>query len=508
VPADIRPRRSPDAANTLIDIDAGGAAPLHRQLYDGLRRAIVDGRLRLGARLPSTRTLADDLDVSRNTVSFAYDQLYAEGYLARRERGGTFVASALPDRVLSVGRQLADLPPRPSATRPLSRRGRVMTSLALPAGVNTTLAPRPFRPGVPALDAFPLSLWARLSARHWQRADRMSLAYGHSAGYAPLRTAIAEHLAVARGVRCAPEQVIIVGGAQQALDIAARLLLDPGEAVWLEDPGYLGARAAFAAAEARVVSVPVDGEGISVTAGMRLAPAARAAFVSPSHQHPLGVVMSAARRQALLDWARAADAWIFEDDYDSEIRYRGRPLASLQGLDADGRVLYLGTFSKALFPALRLGYVVVPPRLVEPFVTARLLADRHSSLVDQAVLTDFITDGHYARHVRRMRALYAERQSELIDAIHETMGDLGVHPQPSDAGLNLLVWLPPGVSDRAVYEAAHQLGIEAPPLSPFSQSKLERGAMILNFAGYPVPVLRDAARRLAVAVRGVVLGAA
>ena len=466
----------------------------------------MDGRLRPGARLASTRTLADDLDVSRNTVSAAYDQLHAEGYLARRERGGTFVANALPERLLLVGSREAGLPADRIASRPLSHRGRVVASLALPVGVNTTLAPRPFRPGVPALDAFPMSLWAKLSARHWQRVDRSALAYGHAAGYAPLRAAIAEHLAITRGVRCGPEQVIIVGGAQQALDIAARLLLDPGDAVWLEDPGYVGARAAFAAAEARVVAVPVDEEGIDVAAGWRLAPTARAAFVSPSHQHPLGAVMSVARRRALLEWARAADAWIFEDDYDSEIRYRGRPLSSLQGLDTDGRVLYFGTFSKSLFPALRLGYVVVPPRLIEPFVTSRLLADRHSSLADQAVLTDFIIGGHFARHVRRMRALYAERQAVLLEAIAASMSDLDVRAQSSEAGLNLVLWLPRGVSDRKVYEAALDAGVEAPPLSPFAHGRLDRSAVILNFAGYSTTALREGARRLALAMRSVMRG--
>ena len=500
-------QRAPSAVGALVALDPDSATPLYRQLYDALREAILDGRLRGGTRVPATRALAEDLGVSRNTASLAYDQLHAEGYLERRLRGGTFVARILPDLLLQPRRTT----PRPAAivrqqqpaARPLSARGAALAGLALPASVNTRVAPRPFRPGVPALDEFPVALWSRLSALHWRRLRGAELAYGHSAGHQPLREAIATHLAVARGVRCTSEQVIVVGGSQQALDLATRLLLDPGDAVWLEDPGYVGARAAFAAAGARIVPVPVDDEGLVVAAGERLAPEARMVFVSPSHQHPLGMSMSVSRRLALLHWAQRADAWVLEDDYDSEIRYRGRPQPAMQGIDADGRVIYIGTFSKTLFPALRLGYVVVPPRLVDAFVTARLVSDRHSSVVEQAVLADFIAGGHYARHLRRMRALYAERQEALVAAARELLGDV-LDVRPTDAGMNVIAWLPPGVDDRAVYRAALEAGVEAPPLSPFSQAPLERGALFLNFSGYEPAALRGAMVKLACVVRRVV----
>src|SRR6476469_6472187 len=434
----MRPQHSTRAIDTLVSIDANSEAPLHEQIYDGLRDAIVSGRLRAGARLPATRMLADSLSVSRNTVILAYDELSAEGYLDRRARGGTFVARTLPDRAMrlrrAAGQPRAERGLRGSA-RVLSARGQTIASMLLPASVNTESAPRAFRPGVPALDAFPAELWGRLVARHWRSSPPRSLAYGHSAGYRPLREAIASYIAVVRGVRCTADEILIVGGAQQALDIATRLLLDPGDAVWLEDPGYVGARAAFMAAGARIVPVRVDASGLDVAEGERLAPDARMVFVSPSHQHPLGATMPNARRQALLDWARRADAWIIEDDYDSEIRYRGRPLMSLQGLDRDGRVIYVGTFSKTLFPALRLGYVVVPARLAGVFATARLLSDRHSSIADQAVLAEFISAGHYARHVRRMRGLYAERQDALLEEASRSLAGL-VEINRTDAGMN------------------------------------------------------------------------
>ena len=505
----MRPQHSTRAVDALVSIDTSLATPLHRQIYDSLRGAIVDGRLRPRTRLPATRALADDLGVSRNTVILAYDQLGAEGYLERRVRGGTYVARTLPERSLRVDRARGATPVRLEAVgarlpeRVLSLRGESLAGIPIPASVNTELPPRPFRPGVPALDVFPTATWAKLGARHWRRAGARALAYGHSAGYRPLREAIAEYVSAARGVRCTSDEIIIVGGAQQALDIATRLLLDPGDAVWLEDPGYVGARAAFAAAGARVVPVPVDGEGLDVAEGERRAPDARMAFVSPSHQHPLGMVMSAARRSALLRWARTADAWILEDDYDSEIRYRGRPLMSLQGLDTDGRVIYVGTFSKTLFPALRLGYVVVPPRLAAPFATARLLADRHSSVAEQAVLADFIGEGHYARHLRRMRGLYAERQRALLDAAAVHLEGL-VEINETHAGMNVIAWLPPGVDDVAAYRAALAAGVEAPPLSPFSQAPLERGGLFLNFSGYDAAALAAGAARLATALRGVI----
>jgi GntR family transcriptional regulator/MocR family aminotransferase len=359
---------------------------------------------------------------------------------------------------------------------------------------------RPFRPGTPALDEFPFEVWGRLAARHWRRPPAGLLGYGDPAGHLPLREAVATYLGTARAVRCGPEQVIVTAGAQQALDLAARLLVDPGDQVWIEDPGYLGARAALSGAGARLVPVPVDEEGLDVSAGAARAPRARLVYVSPSHQYPLGVTMSLARRLQLLEWAERAGAWILEDDYDSEYRYAGRPLAAMQGLDRGGRVIYLGTFSKVLFPALRLGYVVVPEGLSCAFANARGVLSRFSPSVDQAVLAEFIEEGHFARHIRRTRSLYAARQAALVKAVRsELAGALEV--SPDEAGIHLVGWLKEGADDGAASSAAARLGVDAQPLSSFTLEHRRRPGLVLGYAGYDERQLRAAARRLAAALK-------
>jgi GntR family transcriptional regulator/MocR family aminotransferase len=320
-----------------------------------------------------------------------------------------------------------------------------------------------------------------------------------------LRETIAAHLGEARAVRCEASQVIVVTGAQQAVDLAARVLLDPGDTAWVEDPGYQGARGALVAAGIRLAPVPVDREGLDVRRGAREGPGARLVYVTPSHQYPLGVTMSLNRRLALLEWASASGAWILEDDYDSEYRYAGRPLAALQGLDTAGRVIYAGTFSKVLFPALRLGYLVVPPDLVDAFVAARALADRHSPSVTQAALADFIDGGHFARHVRRTRALYAERQAALVRAARRSLGGV-LEVAPAEAGMHLMGWLVAGLDDRAAARAALTRNVDAPPLSGFRvrpARRGERGGLVLGYAAYTPREIDDACGRLAAALRGV-----
>ena len=481
-------------------LDAGSSVPLYRQLYDGIRRAILAGRLKAGTRLPSTRELAGELGVSRNTVMNAFEQLLAEGYVEGHTGSGTFVSRTLPDELLNARASER----RAARTRPLrralSKRGASLAATHINISRFEGRA-RPFRPGTPALDAFPFELWSRLTARHWRRPRRDLLNYGDPAGHAPLRAAIAGYLGAARAVVCEPEQVIVVAGAQQALDLAARVLLDPGDAAWVEEPGYLGAKGALAAAGARLVPVPLDENGMDVEAGAGAEPSARLVYVSPSHQYPTGVTMSLARRLALVEWASRAGAWILEDDYDSEYRYEGRPLAALQGLDAEGRVIYLGTFSKVLFPALRIGYMVVPTDLVGTFCAARALSDRHSPTVEQAVLADFIEEGHFARHVRRMRALYATRQAVLVEeARRELKGLLEV--ETSAAGLHLMGWLPEGSDDRVAARAAEAHGVDAQPLSSFCLARPRRGGLILGYAAYDAAEIREGVKRLAAALRG------
>lgn len=479
--------------------DRSSPVPLHRQLYEGLRGDILGGRLAAGVRLPSTRALATELGVSRNTVMGAYLQLLAEGYARGRVGAGTYVADALPDDLLSAGSGDGRSLRKASSGRGLSRRGKVLA--ATPAITARDLgAPRAFRSGVPAPEGFPSRAWGRISGKVWRHPPRDLLGYGDPAGYEPLRAEISAYLGAARAVRCSWEQVIVVSGSQQALDLVARVLLDPGDAAWIEDPGYMGARGALAGAGARLVPVPVDGDGLDVEAGIEKEAGARLACVTPSHQYPLGVTMSLGRRLALLRWASRSGAWVIEDDYDSEYRYTGRPLEALQGLDNEGCVIYVGTFSKVLSPALRLGYLVVPPDLVDAFAAARELVDRHSPSLEQAVLAEFMAEGHFARHVRRMRVLYAARQEALIEAAERELSGL-LDIRPAEAGMHVVGWLPYGADDREASRRAAASGVEAAALSRHAIKAPLPAGLLLGYAAYEEAEIRSGARRLAEALR-------
>lgn len=486
---------------TTVSLDHASSVPLYRQLYNWLRVAILTGQLKPGTRLQSTRELAAELDVSRNTIMNAFEQLLAEGYLEGQTGSGTYVSRALPDDMLNVPPMSARAVQPSRKKLALSERGATLASAAVSAS-SGSMEVRAFRPGIPALDVFPAALWSRLLARRWRNPPFDLLGYGSPAGYKPLREAIASYLGAARGIRCEAEQVILVAGSQQALDLVARLLLGPNDAAWIEDPGYLGTRAAFIGAGARLVPVPIDEEGLDVTAGAAVAPDARLVYVSPSHQYPLGVTMSLARRLALLEWASGASSWIIEDDYDSEYRYEGRPLAALQGLDKEGRVIYLGTFSKVLFPALRIGYIVVTPELVDAFAAARGVLSRFTPSMDQATLADFINEGHFARHIRRMRTLYAERQAVLVETARRELDGL-LEVNPSEAGIHLVGWLNDGMDDRKASEAAASAGIEAQALSSFRIKHRRRGGLLLGYAGYNERQIRVGVRKLSTALRTV-----
>jgi GntR family transcriptional regulator/MocR family aminotransferase len=493
-----RPRRLPGLP-VLVRLDLSSDEPLYRQIYRDLRVAILTRRLAPGTRLPSTRALARELAVSRNTVLAAFSQLLAEGYVDGRVGSGTRVSAAIPEELLRVG---VDARPAggPSPSGRPSRRGATIAALPLRgSAVRGPTMPRAFRPGTPALDEFPVELWHRLTTRRWRRLPRKLLDYADLGGYRPLREAIALYLGAARGVRCTADQVLIVGGSQHALHLCAQVLLDPGDEVWLEDPGYYGARGALAAGGARLVAVPVDAEGLDVAAGTARAPHARLAYVTPSHQFPLGVTMSLPRRLALLEWAARASAWLLEDDYDSEFRYVSRPLTALHGLDPRGRVIYTGTFSKVLFPALRIGYLVVPESLVDAFIAARHFGDGQGATIEQAILADFILDGHFERHVRRMRRLYRERQETLVDAVGRYLGP-ALEVRSADAGMHLVGWLPEGVADGAVSARAAAHDVDAMPLSFFALGSPARGGLVLGYANVPPIEIRAAAQRLARAV--------
>ena len=473
-------RRNPklNGLASLIPLPAATQVPLRRQLYQGLRTAIVSHQLLGGSRLPSSRALAGELHLSRTTVIEAYQQLLLEGYLDGRRGSGTYVSCTLPDALLAPA-----VAPYSLVEQRVLRQSpsQVYRNVSSPSADYALVYPA-FRVGQPAADVFPHTIWQRLLARRYRQSWQELFGYQNAAGYRPLREAIAGYLGVARGVRCTPEQIIVTSGSQQALDLIARTLFQDGDAIWVEDPGYFGARWAFQRAGLRVIPTAVDSDGLDVVAGQLLSPDARAAYVTPSHQFPLGATMSLQRRLALLAWAKDQGSWIVEDDYDSEFRYAGRPLPALQGLDEAGKVLYLGTFSKMLFPSLRLGYLVVPPALVETFVTARHGADLHSPALEQAVVTDFIAEGHLVRHIRRMRALYAERQAMLREAIGQHMsGLLEVYPDP--AGTHLVAWLPPEVEESdQIVRAARDRKLQLLPLSFCSMRPLRRQALLLGYA--------------------------
>jgi GntR family transcriptional regulator/MocR family aminotransferase len=491
-------RTSFSLASLLVPLDREAADPLHRQLFGAVRDAVLAGALAPGARVPSTRALAADLGVSRTTVLLAFDHLVAEGYLVSAAGSGTRVARELPERLLLA----APSPRIAEGAGPrggLSRRGQALSSE--PHGApRAGPTPRPFRPGCPALDAFPRKTWARLVMRHARRLSVPRLDLGDAAGFRPLREAIAAHVAASRGVRCTPDRVVVTAGLQQAIELAARMLLDPGDAAWLEDPSFLGARSALAAASARIVPVPVDGEGLDVQAGRALAPDARLAFATPSHQFPLGVTMSLPRRLALLRWAGEAGAWVIEDDYDSEFRYAGRPLTALQGLDAGERVIYCGTFSKTLFPALRLGFAVLPGELVDPFLRVRTVTDQQPPALEQAVLADFVAEGHFARHLRRMRRMYESRRDCLVSALRAEMAGM-FDFRPADAGLHLSGLLPPGVDDHRVSATCLRESVEVGPLSRYFLGPCTRGGLILGFGAAREEDIPRAVRTLARSVQ-------
>lgn len=482
-----------------VALNRSSSTALYRQLYDQLREAILAGRLPAGTRLPSTREFATDLGIARNTVLNAFEQLYAESYLERRVGDGTYVSAQLPDDLLRAKNPRLARERSKTSGGPISKSGKPASFLPVGPG-NYDGPPRPFRTGTPALDAFPCKLWGRLLARRWSNSATAIQPYSDSAGYLPLRKAIASYLATTRGVQCTPEHVIITSGSQHALEIVTRTLLKPGDAAWIEDPGFLGARATLAAVGARIIPVPVDADGLNILAGLERCAEPRLIYVTPSHQYPLGMTLSLSRRLALLKLASKYGSWIIEDDYDSEFRYVGRPLAALQGLDMDQRVIYIGTLSKVLFPSIRIGYIIAPSDLFDTFVRTRCLAGHQSPTLEQAVLADFIGEGHFARHIRRMRALYAERQQTLLRAGRSELNGL-LEIKPSEAGMHLIGWLPEGVDDRSAFRAASAAGVEVTPLSAYCIKPQKRGALRLGYTGYKQREIWRATRSLATALQ-------
>jgi len=494
---------------------------LSRQLYQALRLRVLDGRLASGTRLPASRDLAAALAISRNSVVRAYDQLYAEGFIEGRVGDGTYVAqlpqTAVPAKKLStkVSTGFSTGLPTALSTKSTDLPGdlssKIIHSGALQRLENNHLPrppsgpPRAFRVGVPAFDLFPFDVWAKLNAAFWRKPDLQQLCYGDPAGDARLRGLIAAYLRSSRGMQCSAEQIVITSGAQQGISLCAQLLVEPGDGVAIENPGYRAAGHAFAVAGANLRGIAVDAEGMDCAA-LAAAGACRVAYVTPSHQYPTGVVMSLARRLELLAWAERTGGWIVEDDYDGEYRYTGAPLAPLAALDRQGRVLYVGTFGKVAFPALRLGYLVLPPGLVEAFAQRRAVDVRHSEVSTQVVMAEFMAAGHFQRHIRRMRRAALSRRNALLAGWPRDVAGVGELPAVA-AGLHLTVRVESLAREQALVALAASVDVEVGALSKYwladsATPEDQRAGLVLGFAAVPEPAIDSALARLRQVWRG------
>ncbi|WNW12946.1 PLP-dependent aminotransferase family protein [Pseudomonas sp. DTU_2021_1001937_2_SI_NGA_ILE_001] len=463
-----------------FDPDRSQALPIYRQLYQRFREAIANGRLQPGERVPAVRALAAELNLARGTVEAAYQLLIGEGYLSPRGAAGTVVSPQLT----AQARQAQPVPDAAPSYQP----------------AHSGTLPMPLQMGLPALDAFPRKLWNRLAARQLRHSGLEGLVYPSPQGHAPLRTAIATYLGISRGIHCQPDQVFVCAGYRACLDLIRHTLMQPGDACWLEDPGYFMARQVLLEAGAQLVPVPVDAEGLDVACGVALAPQARFAVVTPTHQSPLGVSLSLPRRLALLGWAGRQGSWIIEDDYDSEYRYRGKPLPALKSLDQQERVLYTGTFSKVLFPGLRLAYLVVPAPLVDAFARQADRLHNHCPLLHQATVATFMGEGHFARHLNRMRQLYARRRQWLLDAL-QAQGGAHLQLDEQAGGMHLLALLS-NQDDGPVAAEARRAGLAVQGLSGWYLGEVRRQGLLMGFTNVAsAEQANDLARRLAPLLR-------
>lgn len=487
-----------------VTLDSQSDIALHKQLYDEIRRCILSGRFIPGQKVPSTRALSESLGISRATVTMSYEYLLSEGYLQASTGSGTYVCRQLPDDLLRAKASLAKEKP--------STRSTVKTNYKKLSKYGTHLRDQPwlsyggpepeiqFSFGRPAIEEFPMRQWMTLFTAHTKKSKLSDLdCPSRAQGYAPLREALTKYLLRARAVRCEQDQIIIVNGSQQAIDLVARVIIDRGDAIAIENPGYIGARKAFEVQGAQLSPIPVDSSGMLVSRLQEIGSHLKLVYVTPSHQFPTGVVLSLPRRLELLAWAERTGTYVVEDDYDSEYRYAGRPVPALAGLEHHETVLYIGTFSKVLYPALRLGYLVVPRPLIEVFSRAKWLADRHSPLIQQQVLTDFINQGHLDRHIRRMRALYEQRRVGVIHALQEAFGEQ-VTILGDNAGINVLIRLTNIQDDMTVVARARELGVGIMPTHAFYQGASPQGEFLLNYGGLSDETIHEGIRRLKLAL--------
>lgn len=478
-----------------IDLELNQGFPIYHRLYLELRKAVLSGDLTPGMKLPSTRTLAEDLALSRTPVKAAYERLKDEGYTSTIVGSGTVVSQAVRGRAATRPGTKWTEPERTEGVSPISRRGELGASAIFYSKRDEA---RPFTPHLTAFDSLPMKVWSRLVARQWQRPDNDLLGYCPLGGLGALREALSKHLKIFRGVECEPRQIVVTPGVQSAYFVLAQLLAQPGDGVCVEDPGDIGARSAFVAAGLSILPVPVDTYGFNPSARVS-GRSARLAHITPSRQWPLGVTMGLARRLQVLEWARANDIWIIEDDYDSELSYKGEPAPALQGLDHDGRVVYVGSFTKILFPSLRIGYAVLPHALVDHFIKLVEATTRGASGALQAALAQFIDEGHLNSHIRQMRKIYAQRQQVLIEAAKQEIGDL-MSLQHSDTGAHVIGWLQDDIDPDVVSRHAEKRNITAIPLSRYCVSPYPRGGLMLGFGHTRPEDIGPAVHELALAL--------
>ena len=476
----------------VLSVDRSSPTPLHQQVYDGYRRAILRGDLQPGQKVPSSRELASEIRVSRFPVLHAYAQLLAEGYFESHVGSGTFISATLPEQVMPSDPHADELEVRLSGRRPVARRTVLYPVFERDLHLRGWGA---FGVHQPAFDQFPFQVWSSLVARHSRNPHANAIHNIDPLGSKRFREEICAYLRTARAVKCDPAQIMVVSGSQQALDITARVLLNAGDSVLVEEPGYGLERTVLATAGCRLKLVPVDHEGMDVAYGTRRFPGAKAAFVTPSHHYPLGSTMGATRRLLLLNWAQSTGAWIVEDDYDSEYRFDARPIASLQGLDVNSRVIYIGTFSKILFPSLRIGYIVIPPDLVKHFTAVRFAMDIFPPYLYQEVLTDFMADGHFGRHIRKMRQLYGARRATLIDCLQAEFGEQ-IELHGTAAGMHVTVTLREGLDDHEIATRAAHERLWLLPLSPCYARKKQRCGFVLGFGSTAAEHIPAAVKRM------------
>lgn len=497
-------RSSRQISLPFIKIDRKAQRPVYEQLYEGIRSAILRGVLRPNDRLPATRLIAEELGVSRNIVVMAFEQLVMEGYVQSRSGSGSFVAAEIPAVMEHGGPDKGGLV-RKEIVRNETRRlsspfVQTLQRVVLPRNTMREES-LPFQTGQPDLDIFPFAVWSKLAARVYRYLEFQHLGYEDAAGYYPLREAIAGHLRVNRSVQCEADRILVVGGTQQALALCAQLLLQPGDRFWIDDPGYTNARAVFTLFGGEPCPIPVTGEGTDIDYAARHYPDARLAFITPSHQDPVGGTMPLAQRLRLLAWARDHRQWLIEDDYDSELRYKGKPIPSLQGLDTHGNVIYIGTFSKVLFPALRVAYMVLPDQEVfQAFKSLKALNDRQSALTDQLILTDFIREGYFHRHLRKVRGIYNNRLQCLMGELDIHLSDVLSFTDPS-AGMHLAAYFRRPVDEARLLQAAADKGLVLPSLKEYTIGSYDRPGILLGYAAFPEDKIRKAVKALARCIR-------